>query len=50
MVEKRFADIGGAVPPRNKRGSEYMTRLVASEVTRWVEVVKKSGAVEPASR
>ena len=50
MVEKRFADIGGGVPPQDKRGSEYMTRLVASEVTRWVEVVKKSGAVEPASR
>jgi tripartite-type tricarboxylate transporter receptor subunit TctC len=43
VVQKRFADIGGAVPPSEKRGGEYMTRLVASEVTRWVEVVKKAG-------
>lgn len=50
IVQKRFADIGGAVPPKEKRGGEYMTKLVASEITRWVEVVKKAGPVEPASR
>lgn len=48
VLEKRFTDIGGAVPPIEKRGGHYMTQLVASEVTRWTEVVKKSGAVEPA--
>jgi tripartite-type tricarboxylate transporter receptor subunit TctC len=44
-VAKRFADIGGAVPPKEKRGAEYMTRLVAGEVSRWVEIVRKA---EPA--
>src|SRR5262245_9386533 len=47
IVQKRFADIGGAVPPSEKRGGEYMTKLVASEVTRWVEVVRRAGTVEP---
>lgn len=50
IVEKRFADIGGGVPPREKRGGEYMTKLVATEIARWVEVVKRAGPVEPASR
>jgi tripartite-type tricarboxylate transporter receptor subunit TctC len=45
MVAKRFADIGGSVPPKEKRGSDYMTKLVATEVTRWVEIVK-TGATE----
>jgi len=46
MVEKRFADIGGAVPPKEKRGGEYMTKLVAEETTRWVEIVKRAGSIE----
>jgi tripartite-type tricarboxylate transporter receptor subunit TctC len=47
-VVKRFEDIGGAVPPKEKRGADYMTKLVVSEVTRWVEVVKKAGPIEAA--
>ena len=50
IVEKRFSDIGGAIPPSEKRGGEYMAKLVASEVTRWAEVVKRAGPIEPASR
>jgi tripartite-type tricarboxylate transporter receptor subunit TctC len=42
VVQKRFADIGGAVPPAPKRGGDYMTALVASDVARWLEVVKKA--------
>jgi tripartite-type tricarboxylate transporter receptor subunit TctC len=45
-VQKRFADIGGAVPPPGKRGGEYMAALVKSDVARWIEVVKK--AAQPA--
>ncbi len=45
-VAKRFADIGGAVPPKEKRGAEYMTRLVAGEVSRWVDIVKKAGSTK----
>jgi putative tricarboxylic transport membrane protein len=47
QIEKRFADIGGSVPPIEKRGSTYMTKLVASEVARWAKVVKKAGPIEP---
>jgi tripartite-type tricarboxylate transporter receptor subunit TctC len=50
IVEKRFADIGGAVPPNEKRGGDYMTKLVASEVARWLDVIGKAGPLEPASR
>lgn len=45
-VAKRFVDIGGAVPPPEKRGAEYMTRLVAGEVSRWVDIVKKAGSTK----
>lgn len=46
VVAKRFADIGGAVPPKEKRGSQYMAKLVASEVARWTEVVKKAAPAQ----
>jgi hypothetical protein len=41
QIGKRFADIGGCVPPLEKRGSTYMTKLVASDVARRAEVFKK---------
>jgi tripartite-type tricarboxylate transporter receptor subunit TctC len=44
IVQKRFADIGGAVPPVGKRGADYMTALVASDVARWVAVVNKAAS------
>ena len=45
-IENRFADIGGSVPPIEKRGSTYMTKLVGSEVARWGEVVNKAGLID----
>jgi putative tricarboxylic transport membrane protein len=44
IVQKRFAGIGGAVPPVGKRGADYMTALVASDVARWVAVVNKAAS------
>jgi len=45
-IENSFADIGGSVPPIEKRGSAYMTKLVGSEVARWGEVVNKAGLID----
>ena len=45
-VQKRFADIGAVVPKPDRRGGEYMLKLVGSEVDRWSGILKKAG-VEP---
>ena len=42
-VQKRFADIGAAVPKPDRRGGEYMLKLVGSEVDRWGAILKKAG-------
>lgn len=42
-VQKRFADIGAAVPKPDRRGGEYMLKLVGSEVDRWGGILKKAG-------
>jgi len=46
-VQKRFADIGAAVPKPDRRGGEYMLKLVGSEVDRWGGILKKAGLEVP---
>ena len=45
-VQKRFTEIGAAVPKPDRQGGEYMLKLVGSEVDRWGTILKKAG-VEP---
>jgi tripartite-type tricarboxylate transporter receptor subunit TctC len=42
-VQNRFAAIGAAVPKADRRGGEYMLKLVGSEVDRWGGILKKAG-------
>lgn len=42
-VQKRFADIGAAVPKPERQGGDYMLKLVTSEVDRWSAIIKKAG-------
>ena len=42
-VQKRFGDIGGVVPSRERRGGHYMLQLIGSEVERWGGILKKAG-------
>jgi tripartite-type tricarboxylate transporter receptor subunit TctC len=42
-VQKRFTDIGAAVPKPERRGGDYMLKLVTSEVDRWSDIMKKAG-------
>ena len=46
MVQKRFQDLGGVVPPPADRGVARMLEMVTRDVDRWIEVVRKSGGVE----
>ena len=40
-VQKRFADIGAAVPKADRRGGEHMVKLVGSEVDRWGAILEE---------
>lgn len=40
-VGKRFADIGAALPSRERQGGEYVRRLVFNEVDRWKNILKQ---------
>jgi tripartite-type tricarboxylate transporter receptor subunit TctC len=42
-VQQKFLDIGGVVPPKANRGGDRMLEIIKSDVSRWVEVVKKAG-------
>jgi putative tricarboxylic transport membrane protein len=42
-VQKRFTDIGAAVPKPERQGGDYMLTLVTSEVDRWTDIMKKAG-------
>jgi tripartite-type tricarboxylate transporter receptor subunit TctC len=42
-VQKRFTDIGAAVPRPERQGGDYMLSLVSSEVDRWTDIMKKAG-------
>lgn len=49
-VQQQFLTIGGSVPNKERRGGDYMQKLIESEVTRWVEVVKKAGPAADAKQ
>ena len=46
VVQQKFLDIGGSVPKPERRGGDHMLATIKSDVTRWVEVVKKAGGIE----
>jgi tripartite-type tricarboxylate transporter receptor subunit TctC len=39
-VQKRMSDIGGAIPPKPKRGQQQLAILVKSEIARWAPIIK----------
>ena len=46
-VQKRFAEIGAAVPKPDRQGGEYMLKLIGSEVDRWSSIFKNAGVELP---
>jgi len=46
MVQQKFQDIGGSVPPPADRGGQRMLEIVNRDVERWMEVARKAGGVE----
>jgi len=46
MVQQKFQDIGGSVPPPADRGGQRMLEIVNRDVTRWMDVARKAGGVE----
>ena len=42
-VRERFEAIGEAVVPSERRGPQYFTKFVASEIERWAKPIKASG-------
>ncbi len=44
VTRKRLEDIGGVVPPPERRGSDALRNFVASEVARWTPVLKAATA------
>ena len=46
VVQQKFIDIGGSVPKAERRGGDHMLATVKSDVTRWIDVVKKAGGIE----
>lgn len=45
-TQERFLKIGAAAPATERRGGEAMQKLVESEVTRWVDILKKANLPE----
>jgi tripartite-type tricarboxylate transporter receptor subunit TctC len=39
-VRKRFADLGGDIPAKGKRGRQPLAILVTSEIARWAPIIK----------
>jgi len=39
-VRKRFADVGGDVPAKTKRGPQALATLVKDEIARWAPIIK----------
>ncbi|MSP05803.1 MAG: tripartite tricarboxylate transporter substrate binding protein BugD [Acetobacteraceae bacterium] len=44
-VQKHFHDLGGIIPAPKDRGGDRMLAIINSDVTRWLEVVRKAGGV-----
>jgi tripartite-type tricarboxylate transporter receptor subunit TctC len=43
MIQKRLTQIGADIPPPQQRGAEALGRLVASEIDKWVPLIKAAG-------
>ena len=39
-VRKRFADVGGVIPEKTKRGLQALATLVKDEIARWAPIIK----------
>jgi tripartite-type tricarboxylate transporter receptor subunit TctC len=39
-VRKRFADVGGVIPDKAKRGPQALATLVKDEIARWAPIIK----------
>jgi tripartite-type tricarboxylate transporter receptor subunit TctC len=39
-VSKRFADVGGVIPDKTKRGPQALATLVKDEIARWAPIIK----------
>jgi tripartite-type tricarboxylate transporter receptor subunit TctC len=44
VTRKRLEDIGGVVPPPDKRGPDALRNFVAAEVAKWTPVLKAASA------
>jgi tripartite-type tricarboxylate transporter receptor subunit TctC len=42
-IAKRFAEIGADIPPPDQRTPEALERLVATEIDKWVPLIKSAG-------
>jgi tripartite-type tricarboxylate transporter receptor subunit TctC len=46
-VRKRFSQLGGHVPEKERRGQQPLAALVASEIPRWTAIMKAANAKLP---
>ena len=44
VTRKRLEDIGGVVPPPDRRGPDALRNFVASEVAKWTPVIKEANS------
>jgi tripartite-type tricarboxylate transporter receptor subunit TctC len=40
QVRKRFSDLGGDIPGKERRGQQPLAALVKSEIARWTPIIK----------
>jgi tripartite-type tricarboxylate transporter receptor subunit TctC len=45
-ITKRLAEIGADIPPPDQRSPEALSRLVNSEIDKWVPLIKAAGVTE----
>ena len=43
-VQKRLADLGGAIPSKDERGPAKFDAFVKAEIARWSPILKAAGA------
>jgi tripartite-type tricarboxylate transporter receptor subunit TctC len=46
-IEQRLAEIGADIPPRDQRTPEALGRLVATEIDKWVPLIKAASIAAP---
>jgi tripartite-type tricarboxylate transporter receptor subunit TctC len=42
-VRKRFADVGGDVPDKARRGQQALATIVKDEIARWAPIIQAAG-------